>query len=542
MALEGLDGKYVDIGASGALLIVLLALAVCLPAYYILRKKVEKKLVLAVLGLFLAGYAFRMFFMLRNPLVYGIDGPYYVEQVNSIVATGAPSEPAVEPLILYLASGASVFTNDATLGIKITQAFLSALPILTIWLLVYYLTRSKLASFAAALLMTFSAVSMGISDALRNAGALAFLPSFYLFFFKFVNGEGPEWKLKALKIWKMKVGLALNLNLLLSFIIYLLIIASHFLTAGFVVMTVVAYIAFFTGYRRKIPWKELKFMMTLAIAVLLGMAASSTVRGKIFAVSNDLAKSDPVPSGLFPFSESPLPVPPGGEGGAPPSFFMIMVPLILLALPAMLFSLHHKDKRYLLFTATIPLVILCMQTWIVNYMYGFRFFIMVYVALYVLGGVSVWCLRDRAKKVSAAVLAAGIVFSLVSIAGMAAGTSSWISQETWNQLSWIGRRLPENSIITTSEGGLFYWGQLVFGKTLGSSFLPGWASSLSSLAMQMRQFQNPDNIVLAVVNKNIAAGENLQKLGLQLYDNLQTENYIVLKLDENSDNTISGYS
>ncbi|MEW5995721.1 MAG: hypothetical protein AB1744_15180, partial [Candidatus Zixiibacteriota bacterium] len=386
-------------------------------------------------------------------------------------------------------------------------------------------------------------ISLGISDALRNAGALAFLPSFYLFFLKFVNGEGPERNLKALIIWKRKINLSLNLNLLLSFIIYLLIIGSHFLTAGFAIMTVVAYIAFFTGYRRKLPWKELKFMTALGIAVLLGMAASSTVRGKIFSVSNDLAKSDPVPANLFPFSESSVPVPPGAEGGMPPtSLFTLMLPLILLALPAMFFSLHHKDRRYLLFTATIPLVILCMQTWIVNYMYGFRFFIMVYIALYVLSGVSIWFLRPRSKKVATAILVAGIAFSLISVVGMAGATSSWISMETWEQLRWIGQRLPENSIITTSEGGLFYWGTLVFGKEMGSTFLPGWTSSLGNLAEQMRQFQNQDNIVLAVVNKNLTVGQNLENLGLGFYDNLQTENYIVLKLAENSDNTVGGYS
>lgn len=40
LALEGLDGRYVGIEFSGAALIVLLSLVVCLVAYYFLRKRV----------------------------------------------------------------------------------------------------------------------------------------------------------------------------------------------------------------------------------------------------------------------------------------------------------------------------------------------------------------------------------------------------------------------------------------------------------------------------------------------------------------------
>jgi len=537
--LEGLDGKYVDIGFSGATLIILLALGTCLIVYYFLKKKIPRKTILALLFLFLVGYGIRLFILLRNPLVYGIDGPWYITQVKSIVETGVPSEATVEPLILYFSGGASVFVNDATLGIKITQVFFSTLPILTIWLLAFYITKNNLASFATALLMAFSALSVGITDVLRNTGALAFLPLFYLFFFKFINGEGREWVVKTpLKIRGKKSALTFNINLVLSFLIFLVILGCHFLTAGFAVMTLVAYVAFFTGYRRKIPWSELKFVIALGIVVLIGMAASSTIRDKILNTSTTIATSDSVPADIFPFSEAEVPIPPGGEGGGPPGNpFGSFLPFILLAFPAMWFTLRHNDRRYLLFTATVLLALLCMQSWIVNYMYAFRLMLMMYIALYILGGISVWYIRGRSKKIATAVLVVGIGFSFFTIVGMGGMIGAWITEQTHTELKLIGQQLPENSIVTTSEEGLFYWGSLLFEKELGTTFFPGWGGTLDRLTDTMRWLQAPGTIVLAVVRNDLIVGGNLESLDLEFYGNVRTEHYCVLKLAENSGDT-----
>jgi len=517
---------------------VLLALVVCLVTYFFLRKRVARKTILILLLLFLAGYGIRLFAILRNPLVYGIDGPYYITQVRSIAETGSPAEAAVEPLVLYFAGGASIFVNDATLGVKITQVFFSTLPILTIWLLAFYITKNKFASFVATLLMALSAMSIGITDALRNAGALVFLPLFYLFFFKFINREGWEWRIKTpLKVRGGEFNLSLNINLVLSLLVFLVILGCHFLTAGFAIMTVIAYVAFFTGYRRKIPWRELKFVAVLGIAVLIGMAASGTIRDKIINTSNGIATSSPVPADMFPFYEASQPIPPGGEGGAvpPESPLKFFLPYIIIALPAIWFTLRHGDRRYLLFTATIPLALLCSQDWIVNYMYCFRFVIMMYIALFVLGGIAVWYLKKHFKQVATTVLVVGIGFSFFTVVGMAATTGPWITEETWTELRSIGVQLPENSIVTTSEEGLFYWGPLLFGEELGTTFQPWGVPTLDVLAQNMRNLQKPDATVLAVVRNDLVVGENLESFGLEYYDNVRTERYCVLKLAENSD-------
>lgn len=546
LALEGLDGRYVGIGFSGVFLIVFLALIVCLAAYLFLKKRVARKTILVLLLLFLVGYGARLFILLRNPLIYGIDGPWYVKQVGTIVETGVPSEAGLEPIVMYLTSGASVFVNDVTLGIKITQAFFSALLLLTIWLLTFYITKNNLASFVAALLMAFFILSVGMSDVLRNSGALAFLPLFYLFFFKFINGEGREWAIKAPKIRGKKFGPTLNTNLILSLLIFLVILGCHFLTAGFAIMTVIAYVAFFMGYKRKIPWQELKFVAVLGILVLIGIVVSGTIRDKIVNTSNAIATSEPVPVDMFPFSAVSL-APPGPSGADPAigmtSFMMFVLPFVFMALPAMWFALRHRDRRYLLFTATIPLTLLCSQNWIVNYMYTTRFLLMMYAALFILSGITIWRRWKSSKKAAAAVLAVEFgFFSLFpfvafgATAGNTGGFGPQITLEDWTELRSIGMQLPENSIVTTSEGGLFYWGPLVFDKVSGSTFFIGWGGTLEIIVGNMKGTQKLGMISLAVVQNDLVAGENLQSLGLEFYDNVRTENYCVIKLAESLDN------
>lgn len=420
-------------------------------SYYILRKRVARKIIVIMLVLFLVGYGARLFIFLRDPLMSGIDGPWYVAQVKSIVETGAPSEVGLEPLVMYFVSGASIFVNDATLGIKITQAFLSALPILTVCLLAFYLTKNSIASYVAALLMAFFILNVGLSDVLRNTGALVFLPLFYLFFFKFIKGEGREWVIKPPKIRGKKINLALNTNLVLSLLVYLVILGCHFLTAGFAAMTVVAYVAFFTGYRRKIPLQELKFVALLGILVLIGMAASGTVREKILGTSNSIATSEPVPGSMFPFSAVSL-APPGAIEANPAmglaTFAMFVLPFIFMALPAMWFTLRHRDRRYMLFTATIPLSLLSAQDWIVNYMYTARFLLMMYTALFILSGIAISLHWKSSKKAAATIFA--VVFGFFSLLPFVAfgvtgggpggdqGGFSQMTLQNWTELRSIG--------------------------------------------------------------------------------------------------------
>ena len=81
-----------EVSAGGVALIVLLALVTCFLFYYFFGRRLDKRIILGILGLFLFAYAIRLVAMLQVSLVYGIDGPWYIIQVNNILQTGAMSE------------------------------------------------------------------------------------------------------------------------------------------------------------------------------------------------------------------------------------------------------------------------------------------------------------------------------------------------------------------------------------------------------------------------------------------------------------------
>jgi hypothetical protein len=373
-----------------------------------------------------------------------------------------------------------------------------------------------------------------MTDVLRNTGALAFVPLFYLFFLKFVNREGRKWTIKIPKIFGRKFGVTLSTNLVLSILLYSVVLGCHFLTAGFVLMTVVAYITFFAGYRRKLPRPELKFAILLSGLMLLAGLAYAPFQEKVTNASNGIATSEPIPADLFPFYEPGLPAPLEEEDGG---VFIFFLPLILLSLPAMWFTLRHDDRRYQLFTATILLCLLCSQEWIVNFMYTFRFLVMIYIALFILIGISIWRIRNRYKKVAVVILAGVIGFSLLSLAGMGAEAGPRITEEDWTELKQIGQQLPENSmVIAPRQVELFYWAPLLLEKELRSTYWPGGAESIEYLAGAMRiAEQKTGYTCLAVVKENFTAGKDLENLDLEIFDNLQTDRYLVLRLVENSD-------
>lgn len=522
-----------DIGGSGFFLIFLLAFVVCALTYYFLRKRVEKKVLTGVMLLFLAGFAIRLLIILQNPLMYGTDGVWYVLKVGHFLEHGNFGG-FVAPLVLYFATGCSVFVGDATLGVKIAQAFLTALPILTIWLLVRYITKNNFVCFVVSLLITISGMTVGMADVLRNTGALAFVPLFYLFFFKFVKGEGRKWAIHTPKILGRKFGTTLDTNLVLSIILYLVILGCHLLTAGFVLMTVTAYIAFYIGYRRKLPWPELKFVILLSGLMLLAGLTYAPLQDKVVNTSNGIATSEPIPPDFFPFQGGAFERILGG-----PSIIIFFIPFLFLSIPAVWFTLRQNDRRYLLFTSTVFLALLCSQDWAVNFMYSFRFMMMIYIALFILVGISVLHVRKSHKKVATLILVGAIGYSLLLLAGMGATMGPSITEEDWTELKVISQQLPENStILAPWRMGLFYWGSLFFEKENGSTFQQGGAMNAGDLATEMViTGQMTGHTCLALVERDFIKDENLKNLGLEIFDNLQTDRYLVLKLAGESGGT-----
>jgi hypothetical protein len=441
-------------------LIVLIAFAVCLVTYFFLRKKIERKVLLAALCIFLVGFSIALVTVLQNHFISGVDAPYYVYQVGHLLEHGSTSEFA-PPVVFYTMAGFSLFVGDVTLGVKIGQALFPTLMGLTTFLLVKYLIKDNFAALSVALITTLIGVGMAeVVGAIKNMAAMALAPLFYLFFLKFVRGEGRKWTIKTLKIGKRKLALTLSTSLVISALLFLFLMTTHFLTAGFVFMSVVAYVAFYTGYRRKIPWREFKFFVLVGVLISFALL-SITVRNHIVGFANTFAESYPVPGGLFPFTTQ--------TGEFP---MIVFIPLIALTLPAMWFILRQRDRRGQLLVAALLTALLCSQPWIITPNFCFRFGFMIFLSIPALLGISILVAKRFHPKAASGILVVLIIFAFVMFGGMTTGLaqvgpSGAISEEQWNALIGLDEQLPENCIIYTTSWELApeesHWRMLLLG-------------------------------------------------------------------------------
>lgn len=532
MPLEGLEGRYIDVGISGITLIVLIAFAVCLTTYFSLRKKIEKKILLAALCIFSVGFSLALVTVLQNHFISGVDAPYYVYQVRYLLEHGTTSEFA-PPIVFYTMAGFSLFVGDVTLGVKIGQALFPTLMGLTTFLLAKYLIKDNFASLGVALLTTLVGVGMAeVVGAIKNMAAMALAPLFYLFFLKFINGEGRKWTIKTLKIGKRKLGLTLSTSLVISAVLFLVLMATHDLTAGFVFMSVVAYVAFYTGYRRKIPWREFKFFVLLGILISFALL-SSTLRNHIVNNANTFAESYSIPGGLFPFTTQ--------TGEFP---MLAFIPFIALILPAAWFILRQSDRRGQLLVAALLTALLCSQPWIINPNFCFRFGFMIFLSVPALLGISIWVARRFHPKAASGILVAVIVFAFVMFVGMTTGLaqvgpSGAIIEEQWNALVGLDEQLPENCIVYTTSWELApeesHWRMLLLGDRELEPLKAPWEPpvTIEEIAERLADRQRERHITcLALAPVELVDNvENLAEFGLK--DTGMGNDYsCVLELDD----------
>ncbi len=81
------------------------------------------------------GFAFYLWILTRYPLIYGIDGAYYLIQVRGLLEGGflTHGDP---PLAFLIFSCLSALLGDITLGIRVGVAFFSAFSAYPLYLFV----------------------------------------------------------------------------------------------------------------------------------------------------------------------------------------------------------------------------------------------------------------------------------------------------------------------------------------------------------------------------------------------------------------------
>ncbi|MCS7113883.1 MAG: hypothetical protein RMJ15_02685 [Nitrososphaerota archaeon] len=106
------------------------------------------------------GFILYLYVLTRYALVYGVDGPYYLIQVRSILETGRLKydDP---PLALYIFTFfALLFGGNITLGIKVGTALFSALSAAPLYFWTKKAAKSQLCGYLAALACIISSLHL----------------------------------------------------------------------------------------------------------------------------------------------------------------------------------------------------------------------------------------------------------------------------------------------------------------------------------------------------------------------------------------------
>jgi hypothetical protein len=198
------------------------------------------------------GFVFYLWVLTRHPLVYGVDGPYYLIQVRSLLETGRFAYGDLPLSFMFFTFFTIVFGGDLTLGIKVGAAFFGALSSVPLYFWVKKITFSQLSGVVAMLVCIFSALYLRLlSDLLKNIVGAFFLLCFAYYLHSLV-AESANKK---------------NLLLVATFLI--LTAASHILDFGVALLLMLVYsaVALFAGINRRRTAKNVGILILTVLIV-----------------------------------------------------------------------------------------------------------------------------------------------------------------------------------------------------------------------------------------------------------------------------------
>ena len=151
----------------------------------------ERKVLLILIVIFFTGFLLRMAHTARSPyLVNGIDGPYYVSQVNYLHETGH-SLHKDSPLAFYYLLVWRYLVGDTILGIKIGMSVVTGLMCFPTYFLVHRITRHRAAAVFSAFLGVFNPYLFAMTYNLyKNEIGVFLMLVFFVLFFRLISTDG----------------------------------------------------------------------------------------------------------------------------------------------------------------------------------------------------------------------------------------------------------------------------------------------------------------------------------------------------------------
>lgn len=356
----------------------------------------------------------------RFPIMYGIDGPYYLIQMRHLLADGFIKYPD-PPLTYYLLAPFYAASPDPNLGIKIGVAFYAALTSLIFYLLFYRVSGSVASGLLASLLYITSPFTLRLSmDFIKNFIGILFIALFLY---------------SAFCIKRRKLSITLSVFAVISTAL------SHVLDFGILGLLAALLII---SWLIKRDWES----RTLAISSIAALLAALIILFLALVIVPQALGYDA--SKLIEFLKNPL------SGGRKPSMVQgFLIPVIIISIGGIIYSITKKSRYLLIHLAFASSILLLLINVPVGSSWLFRFTLMSCIPLPILPAILIAELKDEKTKILAFALILGLSVSLTT--PILAALRPSVSMEGYREIQSIPKYVPAGSTLLVLDTPLRYW-------------------------------------------------------------------------------------
>lgn len=372
-----------------------------------------------------------------TPLLYGIDGPYYYVQVNSILRKGTLlyQDP---PLAFYILTGFSLLLGDIMTGIKVGSILVTLLGAFAIYYLIREMTN-EIGGIAGSIFYVANPWMVRMSmDLIKNAMGLTFLSFTLLFAYL------------SIKRRDFRFSLISSLFIVLTGL-------THVLDFG--VAMAILFLAFLFHIRDKESLKMLSLPLIFALA-LLSLGFTTNIMGgdpyKGIAFLQELVLRRPG----GPVAKPPTKPMKGGQRG-----IFDIIYSITIALAGLILSIRtSRPAKEFLPSSSLILLALAFPFNPGNFLW--RFDLMTAVLAPLILGIVIGEIRDPKIAVVVTLIIFGLLLPLVLSQSFAIRPS--ISLEEYKELEGLTYHLGDRYSLVVPSPKLLYWVQAMNLKAVRS--------------------------------------------------------------------------
>ena len=399
---------------------------------------------LILILIFLVGFGFYLYILTRHLLIYGIDGPYYLVQVEHLLKNGSLKHGDPPLAFLIFAFFTLVLNGNTTLGIRVGLALVSALSAIPAYFYVKKVSNSQLCGYVAMLVCVFAAPHVRLlNDLLKNAVGILFLLCF-VYYLHLISIEGEHSKK----------------NLLFAAVFLVLTGATHVLDFGVALLFLTIYML--TGFFFLRNWKKLAKNAVVLLAIVGLFAAGALITFP--SLFTDFFKGVSFLQDLF-FEEA---------GEAPPIFFLFdpvggsfILPILLVGAVLCFYEWKKGNELETLALAAATLVGALLAFPLIPPEWLWRFLLMEFISMSFILGIAVSKIEKRIVLVAFLLLC---VFPLILQGiGVSKNMRPTIREDDYWQLEIISLHVPSNSVIIV-DFMYGYWVEYLTGEDIAKKF------------------------------------------------------------------------